>query len=384
MLAIALATLRARRGGFVGAFVALFCAAALVSACGMLLDTGLRGQVSPQRYAAAPLLVAADQELHFVESGHDKTKTKSKPATETVHLPGDETARVRAVAGVAAAVPEVTFPATVVGSDGERVSGGHGWGSAPLAPFTLARGRAPTASDEVVLDAAAPARLGERVSIRTQAATSRYTVVGVTAQALSGQPVVFFADATAARFAGDRLTAVGVWPAPGTDPGALAAALERTGATVSTGAARGAVEFAGATRAQQSLVSMSAVLGGTALLVAVLVIVGTLALSIEQRHAEIALLRAVGATPRQIPPDADPRGRRGRDCSPPGSAASPACRSPGGCTAGSSPSAPSPTGWTWSPARRRSWRPSSPRSPPRCSPPGSPLGARPGGTPPPR
>lgn len=41
-------------------------------------------------------------------------------------------------------------------------------------------------------------------------------------------------------------------------------------------------------------------MGGTSLLVAILVVVGTFALSIQQRHREIALLRAVAATPRQI------------------------------------------------------------------------------------
>jgi len=307
MLSIALATLRARRGGFAGAFVALFCAAALVTGCGVLLNTGLRGQVSPQRYAGAPLLVAADQQLHFVEHKHDKAKTKSKPATEMVHLPMAEVTRVRAVAGVSTAVPDVTFPATVIrGPSGdvsqENGSWGHGWGSARLTPFTLARGRAPAAADEVVLDAAAHARLGERVVIQMPASTASYTVVGITAQALSGQPAIFFADATADRLAENRLTAIGVWPAAGVDRAALVRRLERIGdgVKVYVGAAKGTVEFAGAARARESLVSMSAVLGGTALLVAILVVVGTFALSMEQRHREIALLRAAGATPRQI------------------------------------------------------------------------------------
>lgn len=47
MLRYALQTLRARKGGFIGAFLALFCAAALVTACGILLETGLRGPSAP-------------------------------------------------------------------------------------------------------------------------------------------------------------------------------------------------------------------------------------------------------------------------------------------------------------------------------------------------
>ncbi|MEV7980408.1 hypothetical protein [Streptomyces sp. NPDC086519] len=45
---------RARKAGFLGAFLALLCAAALISACGTLLDTGLRGTIRTERYAANP------------------------------------------------------------------------------------------------------------------------------------------------------------------------------------------------------------------------------------------------------------------------------------------------------------------------------------------
>ena len=46
-------------------------------------------------------------------------------------------------------------------------------------------------------------------------------------------------------------------------------------------------------------------MGGTSLLVAVLVVVGTFALSVQQRHRELALLRAIAATP-----EADPQAPR--------------------------------------------------------------------------
>jgi putative ABC transport system permease protein len=302
MLGLALATLRTRRGSFIGAFVAMFCAAAFVAACGMLLQTGLSGVVPPQRYAGAPLLVAADQNLHFTKEDKDKTKTKSKPATDTVRLPASVVARVRVLPGVAAAVPEVTFPATVLGGPAAGASWGHGWGSARLTPFTLQSGHPPTGANDVILDADSGARVGDTVTIQTPESAAKYTVVGVTAQALPGQRAVFFADATAERLAGDRLSAIGVWPAAGTDQAALTRALTGIGAgiTVYTGDDRGVVEFRDASRAQVALISLSAVLGGTALLVSILVVVGTFALSIEQRYREIALLRAVGATPRQI------------------------------------------------------------------------------------
>ncbi|WP_143219872.1 ABC transporter permease, partial [Actinomadura sp. CNU-125] len=60
------------------------------------------------------------------------------------------------------------------------------------------------------------------------------------------------------------------------------------------------MEFLGAEDARIDLISMGGALGGTSLLVAVLVVSGTFALSVRQREREIALLRAVAATPRQV------------------------------------------------------------------------------------
>ncbi|MFV2174303.1 hypothetical protein ACFHW2_08340 [Actinomadura sp. LOL_016] len=90
-------------------------------------------------------------------------------------------------------------------------------------------------------------------------------------------------------------------------------AVRGTSATVHTGTDRGRVEFLGAEDARIDLISMGGALGGTSLLVAVLVVSGTFALSVRQREREIAPLRAVAATPRR-PPDDRPRGaaRRAR------------------------------------------------------------------------
>jgi hypothetical protein len=78
-------------------------------------------------------------------------------------------------------------------------------------------------------------------------------------------------------------------------------------AEVTTGDARGPVEFLDAAAARIRLVSMGGAMGGTSLLVAILVVVGTFALSVQQRHRELALLRAVAATSGQI------RGLLGRE-----------------------------------------------------------------------
>ncbi|REE97746.1 ABC transporter permease [Thermomonospora umbrina] len=320
---LALATLRTRKAAFAGSFLALLCAAALVAACGVLLETGLRGGVPTERYAGTPIVVAADQSLHWTKEKKGKTKVKSKPLTERARLDAAVADRLRAVPGIAAVVPEVTFPATVL----ERSSGdevwGHAWDSARLTPFTLRAGRAPVAADEVVLGSTDGVRVtssggtrvgeqvtstdgvsvGAQVTIQATGVPGRYRVVGL---ADGGPESVFFSAAEARRLAGHdgKVTALGVLPRAGADTDALAeavtAAVAGTGAEVYTGKERGALEFRDAEQARVMLISLGGALGGTSLLVAILVVVGTFALSIQQRQREIAVLRAVAATPRQI------------------------------------------------------------------------------------
>ncbi|MEO3871784.1 FtsX-like permease family protein [Nonomuraea sp. B12E4] len=278
MIGFALKTLRHRKGAFAGAFVALLCAAALVCACLMLLETGLRGTVAPERYAGAPAIVAADQYVHeTIDKGDGKTKTKAKPLSERAWLPVSVVTALRATPGVDRVIPEVTFP----------FGGftGHGWESAGLTPFTIAAGRAPRADGEVVVDA--------RAGLAVGAELRGHRVVGVTAQALPSQDTVFFSTAEARRLAGHpgMVSAAGAFPALSRAP---------QGAVLYIGDERGRLEFLDAEQARVSLISMGGALAATSLLVAILVVVGTFALSIQQRRRELALLRAVAATPRQV------------------------------------------------------------------------------------
>jgi putative ABC transport system permease protein len=57
MLTMAWQTIRSRLGGFAGAFVAILCGTALVAACGVLMESGLRAGVPTERYAAADVVV---------------------------------------------------------------------------------------------------------------------------------------------------------------------------------------------------------------------------------------------------------------------------------------------------------------------------------------
>ncbi|MEU8772253.1 ABC transporter permease [Streptomyces sp. NPDC048606] len=343
MLRYALQTVRDRKAGFLGAFVALLCAAALVTACGTLLETGLRGKIATERYAGTPIVVSADQNVHQTtvkeKKGKTKTKHKAKPVTERAWLPAATADTVRAVPGAARVVPELTFPATAMvagAAAGGAPSYGHAWTSAVLTPFTLTEGAGPRGGDEVVVERGLAARAalkpGSRLTVQAGGEPKAYTVSGVARAArgdLAHQGALFFGDAEAERLAAraGRVSAIGVLPAPGVDPRVLAGRIgqalrdaerasgardagarvegaqappARAAAVVSTGDARGPVEFLDAAGARVKLVSMGGAMGGTSLLVAVLVVVGTFALSVQQRHRELALLRAVAATPKQV------------------------------------------------------------------------------------
>ncbi|MEU9156908.1 ABC transporter permease [Streptomyces sp. NPDC048417] len=318
MLRYALRTIRARKAGFLGAFLALLCAAALISACGTLLDTGLRGTIRTERYAATPIVVSGDQYVHrtTVKHKHGKTKVKhkAKPIAERAWLPANLEVRLAHTPGVARVVPELTFlaqPLTPAGTGG-RTAYGHAWESAPLTPYRLVTGTAPKAATDLVVDRdlAARARLrpGDTLTVQSTQAPRAYRITGIAAPAteVRHQTSLFFSTAEAHRLAAHpgQVTAFGVLPAHGTDPGRLKRAVTRalrgTTAQVSAGDARGPVEFLDAAAARVRLVSMGGAMGGTALLVAILVVVGTFALTVQQRHRELALLRAIAATPGQI------------------------------------------------------------------------------------
>ncbi len=226
----------------------------------------------------------------------------------------------------------MSFPARVVtddgvvlpgpeGQDSEENSWGHAWDSAELAPFTLVDGDGPTSAGEVVLDAElagrASAQVGDDVTIQSTDEPTDYRVAGIAAppdgDGLARQSALFFSSDEADRLAGDpdRVDAIGVLAEPGVDASDLSdrirAALDDEtstddgpGVDVVTGDDRGSVEFLDAEEARETLVALAGSFGGVALMVALFVVASTFALLVQQRSREVALLRAVAATPRQV------------------------------------------------------------------------------------
>ncbi|WP_445527049.1 FtsX-like permease family protein [Streptomyces cyslabdanicus] len=325
MLRYALKSVRARKAGFLGAFLALMCAAALITACGTLLETGLRGTIRTERYAATPVVVSADQSVHQTTVKHKKGKTKikhkAKPIAERAWLPQSLEGTLAYAAGVARVVPELTFLAEPLapGETGGRPAYGHAWDSAALTPYRLTAGNAPKAATDLVVDSwlagRAHLKVGDRLTVQSTQAPRSYRISGIATPPadVRHQTSLFFSAAEARRLAAHpgKVTAFGVLPDRGTDTGrlrqAVVQALRGTDAQVSSGDARGTAEFLDAAAARTRLVSIGGAMGGTSLLVAVLVVVGTFALTVQQRYRELALLRAIAAGSGQI------RGLLGRE-----------------------------------------------------------------------
>jgi putative ABC transport system permease protein len=287
MFRLAILSARGRLGTFTGALIALFAASVLAMAWGMQLESMLRTHPPVERYAGAAAVVTGQQ---TTGAGHDVILTERARVSSTL------TTQLAAVPGVRAAIGDVSVPARL----GDRAVVAHGWGSAALTPYVLSAGRPPTGPDEVVTGY--PAVLGARLPLAATEPTRTVTVVGVARprHPVSQQTAIFLADAEATRLAGHpgEVDAIGVLAAPGVEITRLRAAAP--GAEVLTGDARGQAEYPELQNTRQTLIPVTAAFGGLALFIAMFVVASTLGLSIQQREREIALLRAVAATPGQI------------------------------------------------------------------------------------
>jgi putative ABC transport system permease protein len=223
----------------------------------------------------------------------------SVDATPGPRLDAELIERVAAVPGVVRAVGDVSFPAT---ADGRRVDG-HDWAAAQLTPYVLRDGSAVSNPAEVVADARLGVRVGSKLRISSPGGEETLRVSGVAAAAEAlGRPGVFFTPATARRLAGTPRAVNSIGVMVGADPEAVRERLrDRLGLEV-LDPAHAADADPGDARVteRQSLIAIFGAMGGIAGAVALFVVAGTFSLAIAQRRRETAVLRALGATPRQV------------------------------------------------------------------------------------
>jgi putative ABC transport system permease protein len=307
--------LRMRAGSFLGTFVMLAVTATIVAAAGQIMSTAL-GAPGAGRFAAADAVVRANPTVRLGTDDDADTVGVRRSAL----LPPAALARVAAVPGVRSAVGDVAFPLAVIGRDGAPLSsrGGvavhaHGWSSAALTPYRLVHGRPPALAGDVVLDAglarAGHFHVGDRVRVvaPTGAATFRLTGVAVASRTQQGrQSSVFVTQANAQKLSGlgAGWNAIALRARPGTDLSRLRDRVRDAvgGAPQVVDNRHAASADAGDPRAfdRVELVAVIASGGGITVALAIFVIAGTIGYAVQRRRREIALLRAVGATPGQV------------------------------------------------------------------------------------
>ncbi|MFJ2093641.1 FtsX-like permease family protein [Streptomyces sp. NPDC087901] len=303
-------SLTAHRRAWTAVFAAVAAAAALLGAFSLVLGSLLLARPPVERYAGADAVVVADQRVSYTaKPWGSEPQTVTAHLSERVRLDRSVVARAAAAEGVARAVADDSVPVTV-GEGAPAV--GRSWPSAALTAHELSEGRAPRSASEVVVDAALVTEGGEpggHVMLQVDGVARQYTVSGVAATGhRGGAPAVFFTEPRLTALAGHPGTvdAVAVVAERGVSADALRASLGEAvaghdgGERVLTGAERGEAEHVDALGGRGDLLAMLASIAGTVVMVALLVIATTVSQAVHQRSGELALLRAVGATPRQL------------------------------------------------------------------------------------
>lgn len=307
MLTFALRSLLARRRRAALTGLAVLLGVAMVSGTFVFIDTinaAYRGLFAGEAQGA-DLVVGSRQGLY---------SANAQPASVPASLAG----RIRSLTGVAAAHGQVSDVATIVGRNGRVLKNS---GSPTLAlsylppPFTglrFVQGNPPIRPDEVALDEATATHegygLGDRISIVTGQPARRFAISGIVrpASASTGGATFAVFDLKTAQGLFDKrgqLNTIYVAAKRGTPPATLEreiAPLLPPGIAVQTTAREANADVRQVDDQLGVLTGGLKAFGFLAAFVGAFVIAGALSITLTQRTSELALLRALGATRRQV------------------------------------------------------------------------------------
>ncbi|MFD3583679.1 ABC transporter permease [Streptomyces sp. NPDC058683] len=310
---LSLSSLRAHRRRFAGTFLAVFLGVAFLAGTLVMGDT--------LRASFDSMFGEATSGTDAVVRGADAITTPGEAQGVRQPVPASLVRTVEQVPGVAAAAPDIQGAGQLIGADGKPI-GGKGpptlagnWITDPnLNSYRIAEGRAPARSGEVVVNRGAAKKGGLKIGDTTVLRTPdpvKVTIVGLaTFGGEDGMAQVTFTGMTRAD-AEKYLTA---------KPGEAASILVRAGPGVGQKELvdrltpvlpKGVEAITGQDSAQENTDMISSqfltvfttlllVFSGIALLVATFSIHNTFAIVVAQRTRENALLRALGASRRQV------------------------------------------------------------------------------------
>jgi putative ABC transport system permease protein len=303
-----LASARRAPSAYAGIFVALLVAASLMTVVGRFGGTALQMQPREHRLAATAAVVVGDPVVSFTAGSGDDADTVTLPLPTYRRVPAALADDIDELPGVASAVADVSVPVTM--GDDHLEATVHGWQSSLLAPFTLTAGVAPAGSGQIVLGDGLAETLGATVGSSVQLAgraNAAFVVSGIVAAPI-GDPLAdhtaFVSDAVATDLYGHDSDAdlVAVVAEPGREREVADAVrdLVADDLVVRTGAGRSLAETVGLAGQRMDLGEIALGGGIPVAMIAMFVAAGAIGLSVAGRRRTFALLRAVGATPRQI------------------------------------------------------------------------------------
>jgi putative ABC transport system permease protein len=223
--------------------------------------------------------------------------------------------RARELPGAATATGTVAGFTALADKHGDLVGGGWSTQGANYSAdrYPLADGRAPSGADQVALDSATAKRTGYRVgdtvrmSVDGPVIKAKVTGVFTTddGNVSAGGSLVLFDTATAQKLFGKPggYDEIDIRAAAGTSQNALRAEARKilpAGAEATTGQKLAADEAKTIASRMDNFNTTLLAFAGIALFVGVFLIVNTFTMLVAQRTKELALLRAVGASRRQV------------------------------------------------------------------------------------
>ncbi|MFJ8649182.1 ABC transporter permease [Streptomyces sp. NPDC093546] len=232
--------------------------------------------------------------------------------------------RLADVPGVSAVRPSADGSATLNAADGTPLRADRAWSNLAAAyvpgedgedsRYPLLEGRAPADGGDIAVDSGTAAagrfRVGDTITLATDGPVMTKRLVGIVTtedtRVTAGGTLALFDRATAQRlFASPgHYTGIDLSAAPGTAPSELARrvteVLPPDRAEATTGAAQAAQQAILVDTLTRGYEKLPLVFAGVALFIGSFLIVNTFTMLVARRTREIALLRAIGASRRQV------------------------------------------------------------------------------------
>ncbi|CAL9484003.1 ABC transporter permease [Streptomyces sp. enrichment culture] len=244
---------------------------------------------------------------------------ESKRSDEQTKLTREILDRAGRTEGAAFAIGSVTSSVALADKDGNpvgngwQVAGGNYWGTDDPR-YPMAEGNAPKGGNEVAIDSKTAARhgyeVGDKVRMSVDGPVLTPTVSGIfttdDGSVEAGGSLTLFDTATAQKLLGEpgEYDEITVKAEPGVSQNALmdalGASLPKDAVDMETGAALAAEQARLTAQSMDSLKQTLLVAAGISLFVGTFLIANTFTMLVAQRTKELALMRAVGASRRQV------------------------------------------------------------------------------------